>query len=367
MQQEISIYIHVPFCTKKCPYCHFYVVPNQSRYHSLLYEGLCLEWEKNLPLLEEKKVVSIYFGGGTPSLFGPQYIGSLLEKIRQGVKLTDDCEITLEANPEEAGAALLGAYRDVGINRLSLGVQSLDDRSLESLERTHSATKAIEALENAKTAGFSNVSIDLMYDLPNQTEASWQATLDRLPFLPFQHLSLYNLTVEPHPPFFKRKPTLPDSQTSFRMLNQALDAIKRVGLERYEISAFARKSFRSRHNLGYWTGRPFLGYGPSAFSYWNGERFRNVANLLRYHRNLKENLSPIDFREQLSPVAKIKELLAVELRVLKGVKISHSYPEETIHALNRLVKEGLLIQNGERIALTERGTLFYDTVASELI
>lgn len=364
---SVSLYFHIPFCTKKCPYCHFYVIPNQARYHVLLHEALLWEWEKSLPLLHDKTITSIYFGGGTPSLFGPHYIDSLLQTIAKTARLEPDCEITLEANPEEAGAALLASYRALGINRLSLGIQSLDDRSLETLERTHSARKAIEAIFDAEKVQFKNVSLDLMYDLPGQTEASWQATLNRLSLLPFHHLSLYNLTIEPHTPFYKRQLIQPHADTSLRFLNNALAAFKKLELHRYEISAFARNHMQSRHNLGYWTGRPFLGFGPSAFSYWNGERFRNIANLLRYHRSLKQGTSPIDFRERLSPEAQEKERLAVHLRILEGTKISPLLPRETLNTLNHLCSQGLLFRNKDRIALTERGTLLYDEIASELI
>lgn len=364
--KPVSLYFHIPFCTKKCPYCHFYVVPNKQSHHAALLEGLLLEWEKNLPLLKDTSIVSLYFGGGTPSLFGHKNIGALLDTINRTLHLAPDCEITLEANPEEGTIPFLKGYRDLGINRLSLGVQSLDNRSLETLERTHSAQKAIETLHHAEKAGFQNVSIDLMYDLPGQTRGSWQHTLDQLSTLPFQHLSLYNLTIEPHTSFFKRKPTLPDAQDSLYFLHSALETMERLGLKRYEISAFARDGHTSRHNLGYWTGRPFLGYGPSAFSDWDGERFRNEAHLLRYLRNLKENQSPVDFRERLDPEARARERLAVALRVLDGVEWKTITPDTRL-ILQRLCQEGYLIHTDDRIALSEKGTLFYDTVAAEII
>lgn len=356
--EKTSLYFHIPFCTKKCPYCHFYVIPNRSAYQKLLSESLALEWEKCSPLLEGKSIVSVYFGGGTPSLF--EGIGPILEKIPR----TSDCEITIEANPEESSQELFERFRALGINRLSLGVQSLDDRSLQTLERIHSAAKAKEAIGNARRAGFENISIDLMYDLPGQREESWQYTLDQLVDLPIQHLSLYNLTIEPHTPFYKRQVKTPGGELSLALLLRALQTLEAIGLKRYEISAFAREGFTSRHNLGYWTGRPFLGLGPSAFSYWNGERFRNVANLHRYARALKTGVSPVDFREKLPHPDHLKELFAIHLRIKDGVDLN-AYPEPAL--LSPLIDQGLLMQNGPRVQLTEQGMLYYDTVASALI
>lgn len=371
-QLVISLYFHIPFCSKKCPYCHFYVVPNRLSFHSLLLEALEREWEQKLPLLQGKTIASIYFGGGTPTLFAPRGIAALLQKIRNsGCNLSSDCEITIEANPEEGSEELFTALFALGINRLSIGVQSLDDRSLQTLERTHSAQKAKSALFAAKRSGFRNVSIDLMYDLPDQTEASWRYTLDQLTDLPFQHLSLYNLTIEPHTSFYKRRHTLslPSSETSLRFLLMAIQTLESLGLKRYEISAFAKTGFTSRHNIGYWTGRPFLGFGPSAFSYWENERFRNDAHLERYARALKENVSPVDFRETLPLLQRNSELLAVRLRLLEGADLSLFQPlsSETKQAIDRCVEYQLLQRTDSLIRLTERGLLLYDSVATELI
>jgi oxygen-independent coproporphyrinogen-3 oxidase len=362
VKKDVSLYFHIPFCTKKCPYCHFYVIPNKLSHHTVLREALALEWERELPKLQEKTIISIYFGGGTPILFSG--IGTVLEKI----SYTNACEITIEANPEDSSLDTFTHLRSLGVNRLSLGVQSLDDRSLQTLERIHSAEKAKQAIFLAERAGFKNISIDLMYDLPDQTEESFRYTLDQLGDLPIQHLSLYNLTVEPHTAFFKRQVKTPPQEQSLRLLSLALKKLDAIGLSRYEISAFARPDHESRHNLGYWTGRPFLGFGPSAFSYWEGKRFRNIANLSLYAKRLKEGQSPIDFIEELPYPANIKELLAIHLRVKTGVDLSQFLlPEETLVAIEKLKEAHLLSQEKQQLKLTEQGMLFYDTVAAELI
>jgi len=336
----------------------------------LLQEHLKIEWERKLPLLQGKTIVSIYFGGGTPTLFAPSGISEILKWVKQsGVSVSSDCEITMEGNPEDGSKELFLGLKELGINRISLGVQSLDERSLQTLERIHSAQRARSAIQEAAQAGFQNISIDLMYDLPGQTESSWQYTLDQLADLPIQHLSLYNLTIEPHTSFHKRKVQIPDGPISLAFLTRALEKLKQIGLERYEISAFAKKGRESRHNLGYWTGRPFLGYGPSAFSYWEGERFQNIAHLQRYARLLKEGKSPVDFQEKLSDPASVKERLAIQLRLKIGVDLSQfgSLPPETGAGIEKLINLGFLTQDGNRLQLTERGMLFYDSVATELI
>lgn len=366
----ISLYFHIPFCSKKCPYCHFYVIPNNPSHHQILEEGLFLEWDLQKKHLEGKTVASIYFGGGTPSLFAPHGIEKILKKIKDSDLLfAPSCEITIEVNPEDGKESLFTSLLEIGINRLSLGIQSLDDRSLETLERVHSAKKAKSAIFAAANAGFKNISIDLMYDLPDQTEASWNYTLSQLPSLPIQHLSLYNLTIEPHTSFFKRRKTLsfPGQETSLQFLSSAVNTMEKMGLQRYEISAFAAKGFESCHNLGYWTGRPFLGFGPSACSFWEGERFRNVANLQRYTRALKQGNSPIDYRETLPYPQNLKELFAVRLRLLEGVELNTKFPQEMLDSIQRLIEENFLVQNGSHIRLTEKGILFHDTVASEII
>lgn len=339
-------------------------MPDQRRYHTVLRRGLALEWERQKTLLQNKKIISIYFGGGTPTLLGAEAIQEILSLIDYPA----DAEITIESNPEESSPELFSSLKSAGINRVSLGVQSLDDRSLATLERQHSAQKAIDAIYAVKQSGIHNLSIDLMYDLPGQTESSWIYTLKQLENLPIDHLSLYNLTIEPHTSFYKRRQTLiqPKPQESLRLLHLALDQFEKIGLHRYEISAFAKQGFQSRHNTGYWTFRPFLGFGPSAFSYWEGERFQNTPNLNRYTKALEENTSPISYREKLPYPASLKEQLAVQLRLTSGL-IPPPLPPETTRAVDSLLNQGLLEQTSTHLRLTERGMLFYDTVASELM
>lgn len=351
---DYSLYFHIPFCTQKCGYCHFYVIPNQQRYHALYMEALKKEWELRSPLLpRDGKLVSIYFGGGTPSLLGQENIDTILSWISPA----DDVEITLEANPETT-------VPTGGINRVSLGVQSFDPTLLTTLTRTHTAVQAIQTVHQLADSGIHNITIDLMYDLPGQTLQSWEATLDTALTLPIQHLSLYNLTIEPHTSFYKQKeklkPRLPNGEVSLQMLETAIQKLEAGGLQRYEISAFAQSGFTSRHNTGYWQGRPFLGFGPSAFSYWEGARFRNGSHLHRYAKKLFDSSDPVDFHEKLDPLAQLKERVAVQLRLLDGVE---RWPPELESIRIDLEQEGYLNSN----KLTNKGLLFHDTVAELII
>ncbi|MCB1115610.1 MAG: radical SAM family heme chaperone HemW, partial [Chlamydiia bacterium] len=257
-----SLYFHFPFCKKKCPYCHFYVIPDRD--HGPFLEALEREWDMLQSLLAGKEIVSVYFGGGTPSL--------CLEGIEWVLSRVQGQEITVETNPEDVTEEKIARLKELGVNRMSIGVQSLSNVLLKTLGREHTADGAIDAVLKAKNGGIDNITIDLMYELPYQTFELWKETVDRACALPIAHLSLYNLTFEPHTVFKKKegalRPHLPSEEEAAKMLAYACETFEKSGLERYEISAFARENKRSIHNTGYWQGRPFLGLGPSAFSFW---------------------------------------------------------------------------------------------------
>ena len=377
-KRDVSLYFHIPFCAHKCPYCHFFVLPDKADLKKIFIDAILLEWEQQLGLLGNKKVVSIYFGGGTPSLLGPHLLGILLQKVfDSSLEIAPNCEITLEANPEDVTQEKIQAFASLGINRLSIGVQSLDDSSLNTLDRRHSAKKALSAIEATFNAGIHNLSIDLMYDLPNQTLSSWEKTLSCLEHLPLTHLSLYNLTIEPETLFYKNKksltPLLPTPEVSLNMLQMAIQHLKNKGFERYEISAFCKNDLYSRHNTGYWIGRPFLGFGPSAFSYWDQKRFRNIAHLSRYAGFLNQGKSPVDFEEKLPFSSSQNELLAVQLRLLEGVDLvlfqerHEKLSVETTQALWDLEQKGWLLKEDQTLKLSAEGLLFYDSVATAII
>lgn len=363
----ISLYFHIPFCQKKCPYCHFFVLPNRESDSQIFQNALLKEWNLRLPFIKGKKIISLYFGGGTPSLH-PAIIESVLTKVN----LDSEMEITVEVNPEQLTPQLAYNLKKIGVNRVSLGVQSLDDSLLKILGRNHTSQMSIDAIHTIFNAGIKNITIDLMNELPYQTLQSWEKTLNLTTTLPITHLSLYNLTFEPKTVFEKKakelRPHLPSEEVSIQMLQMAIEKLEKMGLQRYEISAFAKKGFESIHNSGYWTNRPFLGFGPSAFSYWEGQRFRNICHLKRYSKKLQLNEFPIDFEEKLSKPAHLHEQIAIRLRLCKGINRKKiSIPETAKNILDELENEGLIKQTPQQIYLTKQGLLFYDTVAERII
>lgn len=368
MSGEASIYVHIPFCQRKCPYCHFFVLPNKPEQHPLLVQALIKEWKLQQQLLSSSRLVSLYFGGGTPSLLGPNAIAQLIESIAPPTT----AEITLEANPEEVTVETMRQFASVGVNRVSLGVQSLDDQLLKTLGRQHSAGQAIQAVEAVVTAGISNVTIDLMYELPGQTLERWNQTLDLATPLPIAHLSLYNLTIEPHTIYYKKRneltPQLPSAEEGAAMYQEAIHRFSAMGLEQYELSAFAKPGRQSRHNIGYWLGRPYLGLGPSAHSFWQSRRWKNIEHLGHYLKSIQQDTLPRIADEELTPEARQRELLAIRLRLLEGVDLSDwNLAPETLAALERLASSELLERRGSHWKLSSKGLLFYDTVAVELI
>lgn len=334
-------------------------------------ERLKIEWD----LVKDrvgKEIVSIYFGGGTPSLLEKD-----LECILGWIDKDSSCEITLEANPESLTQDSLNAFWQMGINRLSLGIQSFDDELLQLLKRRHSAKKAKQTIEWAHLAGFTNLSIDLMYDIPKQTMESWEKTLLIVKDLPITHLSLYNLTFEPNTFFHRKKssflPLLPNETLSLQLLQRAISSFTSSSLERYEISAFAKNGYYSRHNVGYWIGRPFLGLGPSAFSYEGGRRFQNSANLQQYYQLLNRGQAATVFAETLPFDQKLTELFLMELRLIQGVQMElfqekhGKIPKEMEEQLKKLTCEGWLEKKQEALCLSKKGLLFYDSVAESLL
>ncbi len=371
---DLSLYFHLPFCQKKCDYCHFFVLPNKASFKEELLKSILIEIELRTSLLKKSQIKSIYFGGGTPALVGPRYIKTLLKALKVPLQ---DIEVTLELNPENHSLELLKGYRDVGVNRLSIGVQSFDPSLLKKLGRSHSVQDIHEALENASRAGFTNISIDLMYDLPTQSLPLWKRTLEKALSYPITHLSLYNLSIEKETVFYKYRnqirSQMPTEELSLTLFNEACKSLKEKGFEAYEISAFCKDGAYSHHNVGYWLQRPHLGFGPSAFSLLKPERFQNVKNLKRYSELLNQKKLPIDFKEELESEAFLRESLALHLRLLKGFDASifqkrfGDFSDELSAILELLKKRGWIKHNQNILSLTSEGLLYHDSVASELV
>ncbi len=371
---ELSLYFHLPFCKKKCHYCHFYVLPNKEIFKKQLLESMIKEISLKAPLLKNTSIISLYFGGGTPALVGPFFLEKIISTLNKYVSLAQT-EITLEINPENNDLENLKSFRSLGINRLSMGVQTFDDSQLKRLNRSHNSEDTLTAAANASLSGFENLSIDLMYELPGQTLTMWKETLKQASQLPISHLSLYNLSIEPHTVFYKKreeiKSQMPPASTAIEMYTLALESLKH--LNHYEISAFCKGDSYSKHNVGYWLQRPHLGFGPSAFSLYDSKRFQNIANIHRYSQQISLKKDFVSFEETLEKEPFLKESCALHLRLVEGFDPSvfqkrfGPFPLELIKTLYHLEKTGLLTQSPQVIKLTEKGLLFHDSIASEII
>ena len=370
-----GIYIHIPFCRRKCIYCNFFSLAS-LKYKDRFLDALAEEIYLRKNYLDEKKVDSVYFGGGTPSILQVSEIQLILETLRKYFSLSSDCEITLEANPDDIEPQLLSEYLSIGINRLSIGVQSFFDDDLVYLNRIHSAQRAEESVRQAKDAGFSNFSLDLIYGIPTLTTNKWRKNLEKAFSLEVPHISAYSLTVEPKTALdlLIRKKTLPGPKEDhvldhFRIL---LKRMKEHGFEHYEISNFCKKGYYSHHNSMYWNGGSYLGLGPSAHSFNGTSRQWNISNLVHYIDQVKKDESFFE-SEILTPVQKYNEYVMVSLRTMWGCelnKIKENFGEEAAAHFTslaaRYLTSGEMVEVKGIYYLTDEGKLFADGIAADL-
>lgn len=372
MANPISLYVHLPFCRKKCPYCSFFVLPYSRESEELLLECLLLHLEKLKNALEGKELISIYFGGGTPSIVSSDFLWKLVNKINSLPFICgQNVERTIEANPEDVTQDWSENIYRLGFNRVSLGVQSFVEKELHFLGRNRKKGCAQKAIDHLVKSGITNISIDLIFELMDQKKGDFLETLYTLKDLPITHLSLYNLMIEEGSYFYRAKNALekrrPTEDVCLEMLTSAVKVLESLDFERYEISAFCKKGLRSTHNIGYWTGRDFVGIGPSAWSFLQNKRSQCCKNLKMYKEKLLKGLDPFIFEENLSPHALFKEQLGLRLRLKEGVLKSSIPFNESLDTLFTLQKKGLIKENKYSFTLTEKGKNFYDTVQMELL
>jgi len=367
-----SLYIHYPFCESKCRYCDFYSLgkgqhssENSAKYLKSLETELWLQ----SPLLDSE-LDTIYFGGGTPSLIPPEEIERLLHPIRS--KILHGTEWTLEANPSSVSRNALWDLRKLGVNRLSMGVQSMNKDSLQLLGRIHSPELALGALTRAFEAGFEDISVDLLCGIPGQTTLDLEESLRQLTAFPLTHLSCYLLTLSPENPLVSQ---LPSEETQLEHLIFVDHWLTTRGFEHYEISNFAKPGRRSRHNLNYWRGNAYLALGPSAHSYdplgsTCGRRWKNFSSLDTYNSKLLKNELPLEWEEFLTPEQKEIERWMLALRLSDGFPASWLNTPQRIECAARLQKESLLVPHPTlpgNLALTPKGLALSDEIISALI
>ncbi len=372
-----GIYLHIPFCERKCAYCDFYSLtdlPLRSRF----VDALCREIElRGRQAPADEVYDTIYFGGGTPSLLSARQISQILETLHTVFTIADRTEITLEANPGTMEQQMFADFFAAGVNRLSLGVQSFNDHELRFLGRIHTAAQATSALQRARQAGFDNLSLDLIYALPGQTTESWHHTLQQTFDFGPEHISAYNLIFEPGTPFYSRmQKGQIQAQPEAREIdfwNYTLDAMQANGYEAYEVSNFARSAaFYSRHNVKYWRHVPYLGFGPSAHSFRETRRWSNVRSLSTYLTEVEQGNLPVDFEETLDASTLEFEHILLRLRMYAGLHLTEfkrkfgsdfleKYKAETGGFLERKLAE---TENGY-FKLTRKGMLICDEILQD--
>ncbi|MGH7411639.1 MAG: radical SAM family heme chaperone HemW [Candidatus Methylomirabilis sp.] len=373
--KPIGLYIHVPYCASRCHYCDFNTYRFDAAEAERYLQGLAQEIDlyAGVEAVRDRRVSSVFFGGGTPSILTASQIVGILERCRAGFVLEDGAEISLEANPGTVDLQKLRALKAGGVNRLSFGVQAVQDRLLLRIGRVHSAEEAEQAFWMAREAGFNSINLDLMFGLPDQSLDEWAESLRWAIRLNPEHLSIYGLIVEEGTRFHHEHRTgalgLPDEETEAGMYRMAIELLEAAGFEHYEISNFARPGFRCRHNLVYWEHQEYVGLGPGAHSFLDGRRFYNELLPANYVRAIQERGTAVAGGEQLTPEALRSERLMLGLRLRAGLDlqtVKETLGVEDLAASDRvagLLDDGLLGLKDGRLQITERGLL----VANELI
>ena len=369
---SFELYIHIPFCVRKCAYCDFLSAPGSEEAKASYTKALLREIEA--VKTEKREVSSIFVGGGTPSALSPSLMGDIFEKIHESFSVAQDAEITIEANPGTLSKEKIFLYKNAGINRLSLGLQSPEEAELKSLGRIHTYEEFLESFSLAREAGFQNINVDLMCALPDQTYEGWIRNLRTVAALHPEHISAYSLIIEEGTPFAKRKLNLPDEDTEYRMYEDTAGILAEYGYEQYEISNYAKKGLACRHNIGYWTRKEYLGLGLGAASLWGNQRFSNTSDFSAY---LKESGSPEKIRENretLSLEDEMSEFMFLGLRMTEGVSKaefleSFGTPIESVYGkvLDKYKNMGLLEEKEGRIFLTRAGIHVSNGVMAEFL
>ena len=370
-----SLYIHIPYCKQKCTYCNFYFKTNQKDKNKLV-KSLVKEISLTKDYLKDNKLKSLYFGGGTPSLMSKESLDLIFRNIQQYYQVNSETEITIECNPEDLTIEKLKDLKKIGFNRLSIGIQSFKDEDLVFMNRNHDRNQAINSVKNAKIAGFKNISIDLIFSLPNQSLKDWNENLKIAFELDIQHISSYSLTIEEKTRLKylidKNKLTeLADVESSnhFRLL---VDECKKRGFIQYEISNFGKRDYFSTHNSNYWIGSEYLGIGPSAHSYNGKSRRWNISSNSKYIHSINNNIIPL-IEEKLTSSEKFNDYIMTSLRTIWGtdlIFVKKIFGYNIYSNLNNQIQKWIIsediYQEKNKIYLTTKGKFISDSICSDL-
>lgn len=360
----LELYVHIPFCIKKCAYCDFLSGPSDEKSRENYVELLCSEIEACKDKVKEYKVSTIFFGGGTPSVLRGEQIKRIMDVLRAVFDFTDDVEITLEMNPGTITEEKLVAYKEAGVNRLSIGLQSVHDEELKLLGRIHTYEEFLHSYELARKVGFENINIDLISAIPGQTVESWMDSLRTIVALTPEHISAYSLIIEEGTPFYEKygkgvgAELLPSEEEEREIYWQTKQILQEAGYERYEISNYAKPGYECRHNVGYWERTPYLGFGIGAASLYEETRYTNPSDIETYQMCFVEKFQA----ERLSIEEQMEEFMFLGLRMTKGIfkqafeeyfgkKVEEVYGKQ----IEKLKHLELLEENNDRICLTETG------------
>lgn len=372
-----GIYIHIPFCRQACHYCNFHF-STSLRYKNDFISALLkeIELQSTNNYLQNQPVETLYFGGGTPSLLSNDEIQLITEQLHRYFNIANDAEITLEANPDDITNEKLSSWKQTGINRLSIGIQSLFDEDLQWMNRSHTAAHAKKVIEQARDAGFEHFTVDLIYGTPGLTDEKWKQNLDWVVQQNITHLSCYALTVEEKTPLDKQirqhKKENTNAEQQSRQFIQLLDYAQQAGFEHYEISNFAKPGHHSKHNSSYWHGVPYLGLGPSAHSFNGNSRQWNISNNQQYIQSLQQTIIPFE-KEELTSTQKLNEYIMTSLRLMEGCDLDQvtkhfgaSQSEQLHKEASVFIQKEWLKEENNHLILTREGKLFADRIASDL-
>jgi oxygen-independent coproporphyrinogen-3 oxidase len=376
--KPISLYLHIPYCLHKCGYCDFNSHNINETEMDSYVQALLNEMKQAAKSAEDCRVSTIFFGGGTPTTLPFSDLARILEACRQHFQVDPEAEITCEANPATIPQTDLAQLREAGFNRLSIGVQSFDPDELKRLERVHSVDEVFLTVERARQAKFENLSLDLMFGLPGQTVERWRDNLQKAIGLNPDHISAYNLTIEPDTVFYKQQSqgllTLPPDDFQRELFEITIDTLTGAGYEHYEISNYAKSEKQSRHNLNYWVDGEYIGLGAGASSFFNGDRYKNTNLPARYIARINETQTAVESRETPDRRQRMGEAVMLGLRLKEGLNLStfqqqfgvsfHNAFGDTIEKLNGM---DLLEISGGRAALTREGLFLADSVIIEFI
>ncbi len=379
--QTYGIYIHVPFCVRKCSYCSFYSVASAAKWFDQYVDAVCrqINRESERAWSRGHRVGSIFFGGGTPTVLRPDQLVSLLRECELRFDFQANAvEASLEVNPATIEHDGLLCLRQGGFNRISIGVQSLDDSELERIGRVHTAADAVHTVAMARKAGFSSLSLDLMYGLPGQRLGGWQQTLQQALALQPDHLSMYELTIETGTPFYvlaeQGELDLPGEEEVLAMLDYTGQSVEKAGLQRYEISNYARPGHECRHNVNYWHNGSYLGFGPGAVSCRSGRRATMLTDVEQFCRRIQAGESVVVDEEELTVEQRFRETVIMGLRLLRGFSLDALQARFGIdpvvyygETLARLQRQGLIEIEQGRLRLSGQGLLLANSVMAELV